>query len=137
MQAFGCSCEPRAETMLCPVGRSEQNNASPLHEQRAQIAITSLCNAAEDRPIARPHLFRHQAEPGSEVAPLGKGSTIANCRYHGAGDNRSDARNGHQLPTSLTVAGQQFDLLCHVFDASVETSPVAAEVLDNPDHSWR
>src|SRR6266542_4259127 len=77
------------------------------------------------------------SEPGGKIAPLGKGSPIANCRYHCAGDDRSDARNGHQLPTGLTVAGQEFDLLCHVFDTLIETAPVAAEVLDNPDHSWR
>src|SRR6266542_2206035 len=137
MQALGCSCEPRSKAVFCPIGRSEQNDASALHEQRAQIAIATLCNAAEDRPIPCGHLLRHEAEPGGKIAPLGKGSPIANCRYHCAGDNRSDARNGHQLPTGLTVAGQKFDLLCHVFDTLIETAPVAAEVLDNPDHSRR
>src|SRR5205823_1201209 len=105
MQALGCSRDPRSKAVFCPIGRSEQNDASALHEQRAQIAIATLCNAAEDRPITCGHLLRHEAEPGGKIAPLGKGSPIANCRYHCAGDDRSDARNGHQLPTGLTVAG--------------------------------
>jgi hypothetical protein len=114
MQPLSCGCEPRSKAVFCPICRSKQNNASALHEQRAQIAIAALCNAAEDRPISRRHLLRHEAEPGGKVAPLGKGRPIANCRYHRAGDNRSAARNGHQLPTGLTVVGQKFDLLARI-----------------------
>ena len=38
-------------------------------------------DATEDRPIARRHLLRHQAEPCSEVTPFGKGSAITNGRH--------------------------------------------------------
>ncbi len=55
------------KAVLCPVSRSEQNNASALHDQRAQIAIPALADASEDRPIARRRLFRHQTEPSGKL----------------------------------------------------------------------
>ena len=71
----------RSEAVLLPVFRSEQNNASTLHEQHAQIAVPAPADVTEDRPIARRHLLRHQAEPCSEVTPFGKGSAITNGRH--------------------------------------------------------
>jgi hypothetical protein len=72
MQALRRGCEPRAEAVLCPVCRSEQNNAGALHEERAQIAVSALCNAAEDRAITGRHLIRCQAEPRGEVTSFRK-----------------------------------------------------------------
>ena len=66
MQPFRRSRQPRPKAVLCPVSRSEQNNASALHEQRAQIAIAALADAAEDRPIARRYLLRYQTEPSRQ-----------------------------------------------------------------------
>src|SRR4029434_9330326 len=90
----------RSEAVLLPVFRSEQNNASTLHEQHAQIAVPALADATEDRPIARRHLLRRQAEPCSKVTPFGKGSAITNGRYHCARDDRAATRNRQTLPTA-------------------------------------
>ena len=48
--------QPRSKAMLCPVCWSEQNNASALHEQRAQVAIAALADAPKDRPVTCRHL---------------------------------------------------------------------------------
>ena len=56
MQLFCCGREPRSKAMLCPVCWSEQNNASALHEQRAQVAIAALADAPKDRPVTCRHL---------------------------------------------------------------------------------
>jgi hypothetical protein len=127
MQAFCGGRELRSETVLLPVFWSEQNNASTLHEQHAQIAVPALADATEDRPIARRHLLRHQAEPCSEVTPFGKCSAITNGRYHCAYDDRADTRNRHQLPAALGASRQHFDLFCYLFDTPVEMPPITTE----------
>src|ERR1700678_340161 len=133
MEPFCRSRQPRSKAVLCPVSRSEQNNASALHEQRAQIAIPALADASEDRPITRRHLLRHQAKPSGKVTPPGKRSATANGCYHCAGDDRTDARNGHQLPAALGAVRQLFDLFSDVFNALIEAPPIATEILDDPD----
>src|ERR1700676_5711808 len=90
--------------MLRPVCWSEQNNAGALHEERAQIAIATLGDAAEDGTITRGHLLRHQAEPRRKVAPFCKGSAVADRSYHCACNDRADTRNGHQRPTARGAA---------------------------------
>jgi hypothetical protein len=89
MQPFRRGRQPRPKAMLCPICWPEQNDAGVLHEQRAQIAIATLADAAEDRPIACGHLLRHQAESGGKVASFGKGSSIGNGRDHRARDERA------------------------------------------------
>jgi len=46
----------------------------------------------------------------------GKGGAIANGRYHGAGDERADARSGHQLAATLAAMRQNLDLIGDVLD---------------------
>jgi len=65
--------------MLRPVYWSEQNNAGALHEERAQIAIATLSDAAEDGTITRGDLFRHQAEPRCKVARLDRVALLFAC----------------------------------------------------------
>jgi hypothetical protein len=40
-------------------------------------------------------------------------------------------------PATLAFARQHFDLLGNLLDALIETPPIAAEVLDDPDHTRR
>src|ERR1700736_4340035 len=110
MQALRRRREPQPKAMLRPVYWSEQNNAGALHEERAQIAIATLGDAAEDGTITRGHLLRHQAEPGGKVAPSCKGNSVADRSYHCAGDEWADAGNGHQLAATLTAMRQNLDL---------------------------
>jgi hypothetical protein len=51
---------------------------------------------------------------------LGKSSAISNGRNHRTCDERTDARNCHQLPTTLALMCQHFDLLGNVLDALIE-----------------
>src|ERR1700751_6176770 len=137
MQPFRRGCQTRPKAVLCPICWPQQNDAGALHEQRAQIAIATLADTAKYRPVACGHLLRHQAEPGGKVASFGKGSSIGNGRDHRTRDEGADARNGHQLPATLALARQHFDLLGNLLDALIETSPIAAELLDDPDHAGR
>src|ERR1700674_1257923 len=123
--------------MLRPVCWSEQNNAGALHEERAQIAIATLSDAAEDGTITRGHLLRHQAEPRCKVAPSCKGNSVADRSYHCACNDRADARNRHQLPAARVAARQGLDLFRHVFDSLIEMRTVADKVLNDPDHAGR
>src|SRR5882724_2679509 len=123
--------------MLRPVCWSEQNNAGALHEERAQIAIAALSDAAEAGTITRGHLLRHQAKPRRKVAPSCKGNSAADRSYHCACNDRADARNRHQLPAARIAVRQGLDLIRHIFDSLIEMRPVADEVLNNPDHTGR
>src|SRR5262245_31166906 len=137
MQALCRGRQPRSEAVLCPVCRSEQNNAGALHKEHAQITVSALCDAAEDSTITRRHLFWHQAKPCGKITPLRKGSAIANRSYHCASDDRPKARNSHQPPTALVGARQRFDLTCYSFDPLIEIFPVGHELPDDPDHTRR
>src|ERR1700722_16865321 len=123
--------------MLRPVYWSEQNNAGALHEERAQIAIATLGDAAEDGTITRGHLLRHQTEPRRKVAPSCKGSSVADRSYHCACNDWPDARTRHQVPAAPVTARQGLELIRHIFDSLIEMRPVAGEVLNNPDHTGR
>ena len=62
-QTFRRGRQPRPKAMLFQfAGRSK--DAGALHEQRAQIAIATLADAAKDRPIARRHLPLSLGEGG-------------------------------------------------------------------------
>src|SRR6185295_1933523 len=123
--------------MFCPTLRSEQNGASALDEEHTQIAISALRDAAKDRAITGRHLFRHQAKPRGKVSPFCKGSSIADRRDRGAGNDRADARNSHQLSTVHVGACQSLDLVCYPLDAIVEIFPVIDDVSDYPEYPGR
>src|SRR5438128_3288148 len=129
--------EPQSKAMLRPVSRSEQNYAGALHEERAEIAISALCDAAKNGAVSSRHLLRHQAEPRGKVAPFRKGSAIADRSNHCACDDRADAWNRHQPPAALVASCQRFDLIRHAFNALIETGPVADQVFDDPGHTGR
>ena len=93
----------------------------------------ALADAPKDRPITCRHLLRHQTEPSGKVTTLGKRGATANGCYHCAGDDRADARNGHQLPAALGTVCQLFDLFSDVFNTLIEPPPIATEILNNPD----
>ena len=48
----------------------DQHDPCRLHEQNAQVPVTSLRYLAEDGAVACRDLLRHEAQPGGEVAPL-------------------------------------------------------------------
>jgi len=50
-----------------------------LHEERAQVTVSSLGDAPEDRTAVGAVLSRHQAETGTELAPAVKGLSDADC----------------------------------------------------------
>ena len=56
------------------------------------------------------HLLGHEPQPGGEVAPLGKPVAGADRGDHGAGDNRSDAKDAHQPNARGIAVGKLFDL---------------------------
>ena len=82
--------------MPLPALRLNQHDPCCLHEQNAQVAITSLRYLAEDGAVAGRDLLRHEAQPGGEVAAFGERIAGADRGHHSARDDRSDAWNAHQ-----------------------------------------
>src|ERR1700722_2292274 len=82
--------------MPLPALRLNQHDPCCLHEQNAQVAITSLRYLAEDGAVTSRDLLRHETQPGGEVTAFGERISIAYRGHHGAGDNRSNAGNAHQ-----------------------------------------
>ena len=78
--------------------------------------------------ITRGHLLRNQAEPRRKVAPLCKGSAVADRSHHCTCNDRADTRNRHQLLTARVAARQGLDLIRHVFDSLIEMRPVGCGV---------
>jgi hypothetical protein len=115
----------------------EQNGTGALDEERAQIAIPALGDAAKDGAITGRHLLWHQAKPGSKVTAFAKGSAIADRSHHRTGDDRANPWNRDQLLAAFVSARQGLDLIGHRFDALIEISPILDKVPNDPDHSGR
>src|SRR5690349_19582922 len=95
----------------------DQHDPGSLNEQTAQIAIATPRDAAEDRAVAGRYLFRHQPEPGAEVAAFREGIAAADRSHHRARDDRADARHRHQPLAALVLTSQPLDLAGESFDA--------------------
>jgi hypothetical protein len=61
------------------------------HEQAAQIAVTLLADIAEPVLASARVLFRHDTDPGREVACWSEGLWISNGSDHSSGQHRTDA----------------------------------------------
>src|SRR5258706_1784118 len=61
------------------------------HEQAAQIAVTLFAYIAEPVLASTRVLFRHDTDPGREVAPRSEGLWISNGSHHSSGQHRTDA----------------------------------------------
>src|SRR5215831_794199 len=75
VEALSCGLDPRLQPIAVPMlwPDLDQHDPGRLNEQTAQIAIAAPGDAAEDRAVAGRYLFRHQPEPGTEVAALREG----------------------------------------------------------------
>src|SRR5580693_1934930 len=99
MEALGGTCQPSFKAKLRPAAGLCQHGASPDDEQRAHVLVTAFAEPAKYRSVACGELFRHQPEPGSEVAPLGEGRAIPDCGHHCA--SRQSAWSHIIMPISL------------------------------------
>jgi hypothetical protein len=61
------SLDPGLEPMTLPALWLDQHDPRRLHEQNAQVPVTSLRYRAQDGAVASRCLLRHKAEPGGEV----------------------------------------------------------------------
>src|SRR5450759_5067933 len=70
-------------------------------EQAAQIAVTLLADTAE--PVLAPArmLFRHEPDPGREVAPGPEGFRISDTANQSRGQHRADAGDRIEPPARL------------------------------------
>src|SRR4029453_6056522 len=60
-----------------------KNGASPMDEQRAQVAIPPLADAEQSWGPPTRLLLRHQPEPGRELATVLEASLITDCGNEG------------------------------------------------------
>src|SRR5262245_51076108 len=137
VQPLSCGLDPRLEPIAVPMLRPDLDQHDPggLNEQTAQIAIAALRYAAEDCAVTSRYLFRHQPEPGAEVAAFREGIAGADCGHHRARDNRANARHRHQPLATLVLTSQPLDLAGEAFDALIEVAPVSRQVLDDVQHA--
>src|SRR3954470_19761825 len=110
--------------MLCPTLRSEQNGASALDEEHTQIAISALRDAAGivRSPVdicfgTRPS-HAAKSRPLAKAAPLPIAATVALAMI--------GPMPGTELSTVHVGACQNLYLFGDVFDALIETAPIAA-----------
>src|SRR5215471_13081983 len=136
VQPAGRSLDPVLEAVKLPVFRPEQHDASGLHEQLSQIAVSASGYATQYRSSAGRGLFRHNAEPGAEVAALGEDITLADACHRRTGDDGADAGNAHQPDGSLVSVRELLDLYRYRLDARIKLPPVARKVLDEMHHAW-
>src|SRR6516225_6455224 len=113
------------------------NSTGALDEEHAQIAISTLGDAAKYRAVTGRHLSRYQTQPGSKVAPFCKGGSVADRSDHRACDDRAYAWNSHQPSTAHVSTSQTSNLIRHPFDPLIEICPILDEVSNDSDHAGR
>src|ERR1035437_4724107 len=79
------------------------------HEQAAQIAVTLLADTAE--PVLAPArvLFRHEPDPGREVAPWSEDSRSVYGGDKGGGQHRTAAGDRIEPPARIIGSMQSHD----------------------------
>src|SRR6202035_4587195 len=82
MEALGGTYQPSFKAKLRPAAGLCQHGASPDDEQRAHILVTAFAEPAKYRSCACGELFRHQPEPGSEVAHFREGRSLPDCGHY-------------------------------------------------------
>src|SRR6516164_3062837 len=137
MQTASRSREPRSKAMLRPARWMKLNSTGTLDEEHAQIAISTLGDAAQYRAITGRHLPRYQAQPRGKVAPFCKGASVADRSDHRTCDDRADARNGHQPSTAHVSTSQTFYLIRHPLDPLIKMCPILDEIFNDSDHTGR
>src|SRR5215510_4629025 len=137
VQSLSCGLYPRLEPIAVPTLRPDLDQDDPggLNEQTAQIPIAAPRYAAEDRAVASRYLFRHQPEPGTEVAAFREGITGADRSHHRARDDRANARDRHQPLAAFVLTSQPLDLAGEAFDALIKVAPVCRQLLDDANHA--
>src|SRR5947207_15222634 len=98
---------PRAKAISGPIVRAHQEHLRRLDHQRAQVLAAALGDAPEDRTAAGAVLSRHQAEPGTEIAPALKSLSAANRGDKTGRDHWPDAMYGHQ-PLAFSLHAAEF-----------------------------
>src|SRR6266436_6345028 len=97
-----------------------QHRHRAVDQQAAQITVATLADRPELDLSSRAVLPRHQTERGGEVPSAGKGGGVDGERRHGAGQDRSVAGDGDQVPAGLVVAAPTDNLLLDDLDPSLE-----------------
>src|SRR5437764_11891006 len=93
-----------------PIARTHQEHLRRLDHQRAKVLAAAFGDAPEDRTAASAVLSRHQAEPGTEIAPALKSLAAADHGSKTGRDHWPDARHGHQPLAFGLDAAEFFDL---------------------------
>ena len=82
-------------------------------------------------------LSRHQAEPGTEIAPALKSLAAADRGDKTGRDHWPDARHGHQPLAFSLDAAEFFDLTSDGVNALVQVTPIFVKIEDQPGHARR
>ena len=69
MQSFGSGFQPTAKTVFVPVLRAHQDSPGPLDEERPEMLVAALRDAAKDGSVSRRHLPGNKTQPSPKVTP--------------------------------------------------------------------
>ena len=101
--------------------------------------MNSVRGSPLPRLLMRPRIVRSPVDicfgtkpsQAAKSRPFGKGSAVADGRYHGAGDERADARNGHQLAATLAAMRQKliYSVTCSIRSSRRRQSPLRSSIV--------
>src|SRR5208337_5444148 len=109
MKPLGRSLNPALQTVTLPAYSLEQHHTGGLHEQHAQILVSTLGDLAQDGAAPGRELLWHDAEPRAEIAAFGKEVAGVDGGNRGAGNKGTDAGHGHQPRAGGPVPRHPFD----------------------------
>ena len=133
MGALEQSPEPGAERGLAAAEPRERRPGA-MDQERAQVDVAALRDAAEPGLAAGGHLPRHQPEPGREIARAREVLRLADRRGQRGGVERADARDRRQPPRRRRGARHLDELAVERRDAGVELGPLAAHLVGELPH---
>ena len=98
-----------------------------MHQERSQIAITSLGNAREPLFFSAGVLPRNQPEPRSELPPVVECTAIRDRRHDRRGCYRPDSFNLRDTLTKGVLLERLMDLRFHHQNALIERAQLFIE----------
>ena len=103
------------------------NGESSGREEAAQIAIALLADAAKLCFASARVLFRHQPDPGREIAPGSKSLGVGDAGDQSGGERRANARHLIEPPARLVRSMPGHDLTIEFQDLCFQHSQLRAE----------
>ena len=117
---------PFAEPIGLGFSGMEQDRARAVNEERAQVAVASLRDAAEASLEAARELSRGEPEVAGEVSARGKAPDVAQERDESGGGEQADAGDGQQQRDRGQLLRGRLELAFDELDAAFDVANLVA-----------